>query len=241
MTWCEPGIATEYVRTPLQPVASVAVTGKVKVPVCVGVPPTVPALDSVSPAGSAPPVTANVVVPTPPVRVSVVAGYGTPAVPPAKDVAESAMVGHAIVNEYVAKALSTLSIDQLALVTRQLEARTYSPGAPIISQGEPADQFYIITKGQVEIQLHQPNGPAISVATMSAGQYFGEIGLLRGGARTATVRASGEANVEVVALDRAEFSSLIADSEPTKLAIDRVADQRFLENSAVRQREVAHA
>jgi ABC-type lipoprotein export system ATPase subunit len=147
----------------------------------------------------------------------------------------------AIVNEYVAKALSTLTIDQLALVTRQLEAQTYTPGAPIVRQGEPADQFYIITKGQVEIQLHQPNGPAIPVTTMRPGQYFGEIGLLRGGARTATVRASGEANVEVVALDRAEFSSLIADSEPTKLALDRVAQQRFVENSAVREREVQHA
>jgi len=147
----------------------------------------------------------------------------------------------AIVNEYVAKALSTLSIDQLALVTRQLESRTYTPGAPIISQGETADQFYIITKGQVEVLLHQPNGPAIPVTTMSPGQYFGEIGLLRGGARTATVRAAGEANVEVVALDHDEFNSLIADSETTKLAIDRVANQRFLENSAVREREVAHA
>ena len=76
---------------------------------------------------------------------------------------------------------------------------------------------------------------------MNAGQYFGEIGLLRGGARTATVRASGEANVEVVALDRTEFSNLIADSEATKVAIDRVAQQRFVENSAAREREVAHA
>src|SRR3954451_6905797 len=147
----------------------------------------------------------------------------------------------AIVNEYVAKALSTLTMDQLALVTRQLEARSFTPGAPIISQGAPADQFYIITKGQVKVQLHQPNGPAIPVTTMNAGQYFGEIGLLRGGARTATVRATGEANVEVVALDRDEFNSLIADSETTKLAIDRVAQQRFVENSAAREREVAHA
>jgi ABC-type lipoprotein export system ATPase subunit len=147
----------------------------------------------------------------------------------------------AIVNEYVAKALATLTMDQLALVTRQLEARTFTPGAPIISQGEPADQFYIITKGQVEILLNLPDGHAISVATMDAGQYFGEIGLLRGGARTASVRAIGEKNVEVVALDRAEFSSLIADSEATKVAIDRVAHERFVENSAAREREVAHA
>ncbi len=146
-----------------------------------------------------------------------------------------------IVNEYVAKALSTLSVDQLGWVTSRLESRSYAPGAPIITQGESADQFYIITKGQVEILLHHPDGQDIPVTTMRAGQYFGEIGLLRGGARTATVRAVGEASVEVVALDRDEFSSLIAESEATKVAIDHVADQRASENAAAREREVSRA
>src|SRR6266508_2904363 len=146
-----------------------------------------------------------------------------------------------IVNEYVAIALSTLSVDQLALVTQQLEARTFTPGAPIISQGEPADQFYIITKGQVEILLHHPGGQDISVTTLRAGQYFGEIGPLRGGARTATVRAAGEENVEVVAHDREEFTGLLAESEATKMAIDGVANQRFSENVAARAQEVSHA
>ncbi|HJZ47102.1 MAG TPA: ATP-binding cassette domain-containing protein [Roseiflexaceae bacterium] len=144
-----------------------------------------------------------------------------------------------IVNEYVAKALAALSVDQLGWVTGRLEARVFAPGAPIITQGEVADQFYIITKGQVEILLHHPGGQDIAVTTLSAGQYFGEIGLLRGGVRTATVRAAGEDSVEVVALDREEFNSLIADSEAMKTAIDRVADQRFVENSAAR--EVNHA
>ncbi len=146
-----------------------------------------------------------------------------------------------IVNEYVAKALSTLSVDQLGWVTSRLESRTYTPGTPIITQGEVADQFYIITKGQVEILLHHPGGQDISVTTLRAGQYFGEIGLLRGGARTATVRAAGETSVEVVALDREEFTSLIADAEATKAAIDRVADQRFSENVAARAQEVSRA
>jgi ABC-type lipoprotein export system ATPase subunit len=146
-----------------------------------------------------------------------------------------------IVNEYVAKALSTLSVDQLGLVTQQLEARTYAPGVQIITQGEVADQFYIITKGQVEILLHHPDGQDIPVTRLRAGQYFGEIGLLRGGVRTATVRAAGETSVEVVALDREEFASLIAESEATKVTIDRVADQRVMENRAARAQEVSHA
>ncbi len=146
-----------------------------------------------------------------------------------------------IVNEYVAKALSTLSVDQLGWVTSRLESRAYAPGASIITQGEVADQFYIITRGQVEILLHHPDGQHIPVTRLRAGQYFGEIGLLRGGVRTASVRATGEASVEVVALDREEFTSLIADSEATKVTIDRVANQRFNENAAARAQEVSHA
>src|SRR6266487_294032 len=48
-----------------------------------------------------------------------------------------------IVNQYVAQALSALSVDQLAWVTHQIEPRTYAPGASIVTQGEPADRFYI--------------------------------------------------------------------------------------------------
>src|SRR5215217_1831104 len=55
----------------------------------------------------------------------------------------------AIVDEYVAQALATLSIDQLVWVMRKLESQRYVPGAAIITQGAPADRFFIITKGQV--------------------------------------------------------------------------------------------
>src|SRR5215213_6286457 len=144
----------------------------------------------------------------------------------------------AIVDEYVAQALATLSIDQLAWVMRKLEPQRYVPGAAIISQGAPADRFFIITKGQVNIVLSHPGGQETVVDTLHAGQYFGEIGLLRGGARTATVRAATDTPVEVATLDRSTFEGLIGDSEPTRVAIDRVADERAEENATAREREV---
>ena len=146
-----------------------------------------------------------------------------------------------IVNQYVAQALSTLSVDQLAAVTRQIEPRTYTPGMPIITQGEAADRFYIITKGQVEICLCTPGGQDMVVTCLQAGQYFGEIGLLQGSPRIASVRAAGDTAVQVVTLDRAMFGGLVGDSELTRQAISRVADQRTTENVAAREREVYHA
>ena len=76
----------------MQPFASVAVTVKLKVPVMVGVPLTVPVLESDIPAGSAPLVTAKVVAPTPPVCVIVVGGYASKTVPAGNTVAESVIV-----------------------------------------------------------------------------------------------------------------------------------------------------
>src|SRR6266498_5376606 len=65
----------------------------------------------------------------------------------AKRVSRAVIVADgAIVNQYVAQALATLSVDQLAWVMQKLEPRRYVPGAPIIAQGEPSDRFYIITR-----------------------------------------------------------------------------------------------
>jgi ABC-type lipoprotein export system ATPase subunit len=147
----------------------------------------------------------------------------------------------AIVDEYVAQALATLSVDQLAWVTRKLEPQSYPPGAAIVIEGAPADRFFIITKGQVNVILSHPGGQETVVDTLAAGQYFGEIGLLHGGARTATVRAAPDMAVEVATLDRYTFEGLIGDSEPTRVAIDRVADARAEENATAREREVHHA
>jgi ABC-type lipoprotein export system ATPase subunit len=143
-----------------------------------------------------------------------------------------------IVNEYVAKALATLTVEQLGTVTRQLTPQKYAAGATIIEQGDPADLFYIVTKGEVDVVLEHPDGGEIVVNHMAAGSYFGEIGLVRGGQRTADVRASLHSPVEVVALDRASFESLLAESETIRQEIDRVIEQR---NARTREVEAGTA
>ena len=138
-----------------------------------------------------------------------------------------------IVNEYVAKALASLTVEQLGVVTRKLTTQKFAPGQLIVEEGDPADQFYIIIGGDVDIFLEHPDGSEIIVNRLSSGSYFGEIGLLRGGKRTANVRAAQHSPVEVVSLDRETFESLIAESEVTKVEMDRVVEQR-----SARTREV---
>lgn len=136
-----------------------------------------------------------------------------------------------VYDQYLAKALPELTEEQLIRATPKLESKKYAPGSIIVRQDDPADKFYIITKGQVEVVRQQADGPEIVVTRLGNGQYFGEIGLLHGGKRIATVRAATD--VEALALDRETFSGLMAESEMSKEELDRVVRQRVAQTKAM--------
>jgi len=137
-----------------------------------------------------------------------------------------------IIEEYLADVFPALSEQELIDATRSLEHLKFPPGATIIQEGAPPENFYIITKGQVEVHLKASNGQEFTIARLGPGQYVGEIALLRGGNSIATVRACVEEGAEVAALDPEEFADLIAKSEAAKAAISQVAQDRLAESTA---------
>jgi ABC-type lipoprotein export system ATPase subunit len=138
-----------------------------------------------------------------------------------------------IVNQYLARALPRLSLDQLITVTRQLDRLTYQAGEPIVRKGAHADYFYIITRGKVEVVLDQPGGGELIAEVLGEGAYFGELGLMGDGQRRATVRAAHDnGTVEVVALDKGEFEALLAMSEGTRADVERTAEHRLATSGA---------
>jgi ABC-type lipoprotein export system ATPase subunit len=131
-----------------------------------------------------------------------------------------------IINQYVAHALQTLNIDQLGWVAGRLQTHHFEPGTPILEQGDPADRFYIITRGNVEIFIQHPGGAQIVVDRLERGQYFGEMALLADSHRTASARASATGPVEVVTLDRESFLALHAESEAARADMANLVRQR---------------
>ena len=130
-----------------------------------------------------------------------------------------------IVNEYVARALPTLSHELLLKATRQLEPHTFAPHELIITQDAEPDKFFIITSGEAKVYLIEPGEYEVFMDTIHAGQYFGEMALIHGGKRSATVRA-GSTPVEAMALSQQAFHDLIGQSEETRAEIERVAIER---------------
>ena len=98
-------------------------------------------------------------------------------------------------------------------------------GQPIIQQGEPADRFYVILDGTVVVsQVAQPGGPSRRLRELGVDDAFGELGLLNGAARSATVTATGP--VRLLALDGPLFLELVTagpELAPRLLALHRGA------------------
>jgi ABC-type lipoprotein export system ATPase subunit len=135
-----------------------------------------------------------------------------------------------VIEEYMAKTFPALNDEQLIRATRHLDRQTYTPGSIILREGTTPDKFYVVTRGQIEVLVETSDGDRMVVARMGRGQYFGEIELLRGGANIATIRADLENGVEVAALDRETFHSLLVESEATRQALEQTAEMRISEN-----------
>ena len=93
-------------------------------------------------------------------------------------------------------------------------AHTFGDGEAIVRQGEPGHSMYVLCSGRVAVVL-EPGRQ--EVAVIEQGGYFGEMSLLTGEPRTATVVARGEA--VVLELDAALFRRL---GEQSPLALEQV-------------------
>jgi ABC-type lipoprotein export system ATPase subunit len=135
-----------------------------------------------------------------------------------------------IVNSYVARDLPPLSPQQLLKASQHARAVTFQPGRTIIQQDTSGDTFYIITSGYAEVALARAGGNDIIVKRLEAGQYFGEMSLYLGMHTSASIHAAGELPLETLAIDRAAFLALLAESDETRPVIDRMEQARQPEN-----------
>lgn len=118
----------------------------------------------------------------------------------------------------------SLPRQEIDTIAGQLRTTQVGAGEVVVRQGAPADKFFIIVDGELEV-LREEGGAQTCVATLSRGQFFGEIAILRDMPRTATVRASTPATL--LAMDRDTFRSLIAQSLATTRDFDQVIQDRL--------------
>ena len=137
-----------------------------------------------------------------------------------------------IYDEWLAKALPQLSEEQLIAATAQSQNEKFAPGQVIFRQGDPADKFYIITKGQVDISRSaKKDGPEMSVGRLLEGQFFGEIELLGKAERAVTAKAVGP--VECLTLNRNVLKEMLASSSDAYKGVDVLLRRRLIQLGAL--------
>src|SRR5262249_47838417 len=104
----------------------------------------------------------------------------------------------------------------------------YKFGDVIEKQDDPADAFYILTRGRARAIKIKADGEEIPLGVLKPGDSFGEAALAEGGRRTATVRCSTE--VDALRLDRNDFSALVTQAPELRHYIEMIGRNRAVQS-----------
>jgi small-conductance mechanosensitive channel len=116
-------------------------------------------------------------------------------------------------------------------LVRSLQRQLYSPGEAVVVQGEPGDTFYIVAEGVFAVFIKKGRHGqrrGIKVGELKRGDFFGEMSLLTGEERTATVGCA-ESGV-LYALDKKHFGEIILSRPELSNKLASVASKRVSSN-----------
>src|SRR5206468_1079325 len=105
-----------------------------------------------------------------------------------------------------------LSDEHFGAIEPLLQEEHYEFGDVIVKQDDPADAFYVLTRGRARALKIKADGEEIPLGVLKPGDSFGEAALAEGGIRNATVRCSTA--VDVLRIDRDDFQQLISQLKP---------------------------
>ena len=124
--------------------------------------------------------------------------------------------------------LSDFDLAQIAGLT---EARSYRAGELIVEERTAAERFFIIIRGKIQISKRFADGDEFVLGVHSDGEFFGEMGLLDEGPRSATVRAVEPTTL--VEITRTDFETLLYKAPLLAYRILRELSSRLRETGAL--------
>ncbi len=137
-----------------------------------------------------------------------------------KDDEEYARRIDALARVDVFRALDAERIDRLS---RRMKMLIFGPDETILRQGDPGDSLYVVRSGTVAVRTGA-GGSAREVATLNAGQFFGEMSLMTGASRAATVVAKSD--VECYVVDKEAFQEIVQEKPELAGTISEILSRR---------------
>jgi hypothetical protein len=113
-------------------------------------------------------------------------------------------------------------------VAAELQTVKADAGEMVVRQGGPADKFFIVVEGEVEVS-RDADGGETAVATFGPGQFFGEMAIIRDAPRSASVKATQPTTL--LAMERDTFRDIVAQALGTTGSFDEIIRSRLAAQS----------
>ncbi|MBB3771966.1 putative ABC transport system ATP-binding protein [Angulomicrobium tetraedrale] len=128
-----------------------------------------------------------------------------------------------------------LDIAQLKLLAFTSERVTFAQGEVLFRQGDEADAAYVLLSGTADVLIETDGGPPVRASRVVPHAIIGEMGLVTGDPRSATILAT--APIEALELRKDVFLALLTEFPPMALSVMRLMARRLQDNLATVRRQ----
>jgi cAMP-dependent protein kinase regulator len=127
---------------------------------------------------------------------------------------------------------SDFSADELAAVIHGLDLLSFAPGDLVMTEGEPGRSLFVVASGSLKVWVREGEGRSHLVRSLGEGDFFGEVSLLTGRRRTATVTAATHADLLELGWSRVE--EIVRDHPRVADVLRAFCDERLKADVAAR-------
>jgi CRP-like cAMP-binding protein len=124
---------------------------------------------------------------------------------------------------------SQLSPGDLDRISRVAVPRSFPAGVRVFHEGDRSDACYLVRSGDLRVTREHSDGRAIALATLGPGDLFGELAMLDGEARSASVETLSD--VELLALPAADMRRLLAERPEISVKLIAALTRRLRETN----------
>jgi small-conductance mechanosensitive channel len=118
-----------------------------------------------------------------------------------------------------------LTDDETQKLARASHVRVFAPGESIVRQGQKGKSMFVIHRGSVAVQIKEDNSMKV-LRKLHEGDFFGEMGLLTGEPRTATVLAEEE--TEVLEINNLCLKPVLEENPELVVSLSQIVEERRL-------------
>jgi len=126
------------------------------------------------------------------------------------------------------KFFAAMNMGLLEKILAHVSIYGFKKGENVCRQGDPGDSFYVVREGKLKVTIREAFFFSRTVAQLGPGNCFGEMALLNGKPRNATVSCEEDAKVFMLLAE--SFNEVLRQNPSFKAEINKLASEREFEN-----------